>query len=73
MARRIAYGLFLGAANSLAVDAALAQEMQTFASEQAVQRHWPTPSYGSTHQARTITLRATLGSVARSAVITLQS
>src|SRR5215469_2371593 len=30
----------------------------------------PTPSYGSTHQAGTITLRATLGTVTRSAVLT---
>ena len=41
MARRIAYGLFLGAANLLAVDAALGQGMQTFASEQAAQQHCP--------------------------------
>ena len=41
MARRIAYGLFLGAANLLAANAALGQGMQTFASEQAAQRHCP--------------------------------
>jgi hypothetical protein len=39
MAQRIASGLFLGAVNLLAVDAALGQGMQTFASEQAAQRH----------------------------------
>ena len=42
MTRRIAYGLLLGAAILLAVDAALGQGMQTFASEQAAQRHCPT-------------------------------
>jgi len=42
MTRRIAYGLLLGAAILLAVGAALGQEMQTFASEQAAQRHCPT-------------------------------
>jgi hypothetical protein len=41
MARRIASGLFLGAVNLLAVDAALGQGMHTFASEQAAQRHCP--------------------------------
>ena len=41
MTRRIAYGLLLGAAILLAVDAALGQGMQTFASEQAAQRHSP--------------------------------
>ena len=30
----------------------------------------PTPSYGSTRQARTITLRGTLGTVAHSAILT---
>jgi hypothetical protein len=41
MARRIGYGLFRGVAILLAVGAALGQGMQTFASEQAAQRHCP--------------------------------
>ena len=46
MTRRIAYGLLLGAAILLAVGAALGQGMQTFASEQAAQRHCPTDTIG---------------------------
>ena len=42
MAGRIGYWLLLGVAILLAVDAALGQGMQTFASEQAAQRHCPT-------------------------------
>jgi hypothetical protein len=41
MAGRIGYGLFPGVAILLAVGAALGQGMQTFASEQAAQRHCP--------------------------------
>jgi hypothetical protein len=39
--RRIAYGLFSGLAFLAAVGTALSQGMQTFASEQAAQRHCP--------------------------------
>jgi len=61
MAGRITYGLFPGVAILLAVGTALGQGMQTFKNEQAAQRHCrPTPSYGSTRQARTITLRGPL-------------
>src|SRR5215472_6053538 len=64
MAGRITYGLIPGVAILLAVGAAFGQGMQTFKSEKAAQRHCPTePSYGSTPQARTITLRATLRTV----------
>jgi hypothetical protein len=41
MAGRIGYGLFPGVAILLAVGVALGQGMQTFASEQAAQRHCP--------------------------------
>ena len=41
MARRIAHGLLPGVAILFASDAALGQGMQTFASEQAAQRHCP--------------------------------
>ena len=72
MGGRIAYGLFPGVPILLAVGAALGQGMQTFTNEQAARRHCPVaPSCGSTHQARIITLRATLGTVARSAVVML--
>ena len=67
MARRIAYGLFPGVAILLVVGTALGQGMQTFKNEQAAR---PTPSYGSTQRARTITLRGALGTVAHSAVLT---
>ena len=41
MAGRIGYGLFPGVAILLAVNAALGQGMQTFASEHAAQGHCP--------------------------------
>jgi hypothetical protein len=41
MVGRIGHGLFPGIAILLAVGAALGQGMQTFASEQAAQRHCP--------------------------------
>jgi hypothetical protein len=41
MRGRIACGLFLGVAIFLAVGGALGQGMQTFANEQATQRHCP--------------------------------
>jgi len=65
------YGLIPGVAILLAVGAAFGQGMQTFKSEKTAQQHCPTePSYGSTPQARTITLRAILRTVARRAVLT---
>ena len=71
MAGRIGFWLFLAAAILLAVDAALGQGMQTFTSEQAAQRHCPADTVVWLNtQARTITFRATLGTVTRSAVLT---
>ena len=71
MTGRGSYGLFLGVAMFFAVGAALGQGMQTFMNEPAAHGiARPTPLYGLTHQARIITLRATAGTVERSAVLT---
>ena len=71
MARRIAYGLFLGAANLLAANAALGQGMQTFASEQAAQRHCPadTVVWLNTSSAN-YHFKGDIGTVTRNAVLT---
>src|ERR1700730_4340085 len=71
MARRIAYRLFPGVAILLVVGTALGQgckPLKTNKRRNGIAR--PTQSYGSTQEARTITLRGTLGTVAHSAVLT---
>jgi len=71
MAGRITYGLFPGVAILLAVGTALGQGMQTFKNEQAAQRHCPadTVVWLNTASAN-YHFKGTLGTVARSAVLT---
>ena len=71
MARRIAYGLFLGRQICWLLTQRSVRGCRPLrASKRRSGIARPTPSYGSTHQVRTITLRATLGTVTRSAVLT---
>ena len=71
MTGRIASGLFPGVAIFLAVGGALGQGIRPLRTNKRLSGiARPMMSYGSTHQARIITLRAILGTVARSAVVT---